>query len=839
MVSPKRRAAALLARLRWFVPAVVVTLTAGLVEHPAVLVPLMLALPLQLAAAVSALGYLLEPDFKTLVARRGSAFLVLAAAYALVVVLLVGTPLVWLAREATPLNAFGVSLGVALAVAALWRIWPAFGLVFVWDDAYPDDGGGAGSWLVATQRRTLAFAAHLTRERDPYFARGLPVALAVFVMVAGAMGLAGLAGMLPSELRVGALWLYALVACPVAAFIVARAAERLLLEDAAEAEAEREAEAGPEPLAVPAAEPAARDAQLARAAASGQVALALALLEAGARADRLPASDERDQRSLLMHAACASDLRLLRALIERGAGVNQAVGGLTPLLAATRDSHQGRPEAVMTLVANGADPRVADADGNTPLHHAALSCEAAVAAILIDAGADTDATNRDTATPLGVACAAGNLVLARFLLEHGASPAPGRAQPALIAAASAADDHPALAKLLIKHRADVAARDRLGRSALHTAALHGHVGVVDVLLAAGADVEARDSHGVSPLMDAARGGANAVLARLRAKRPNPDHADAQGRTALTIACQSLSADDDTVRHLLALGADPAVATKDGRRAIDFAVAAGRWSAVVLIDPEFPLPAAIDRANVGVLAPEGASRIELLAGALAHGRLEIADELLSLDPPLAADERFAAAEAALATRDLAALELLLRHGLAPDARASDGRVLIDAIAAARPLPEAWLARLLDAALEPGGSGCSNACSARRTPRRHARRSRSRSSSAAPTRSSSTPTDARCCISRSRRARSRCSMGSSRAGSTRTPPMRAAARRCTSSRRCRNRSRSRARARCWRPVQTPSARPATARRRSARRSRPDAPRSRTSCRGRRASVTRAGG
>ena len=43
-------------------------------------------------------------------------------------------------------------------------------------------------------------------------------------------------------------------------------------------------------------------------------------------------------------------------------------GRLTALLAATRDSWHGRPEAVMTLLANGADPRVPDADGNTPLH---------------------------------------------------------------------------------------------------------------------------------------------------------------------------------------------------------------------------------------------------------------------------------------------------------------------------------------------------------------------------------------------------------------------------------------------------------------------------------------
>jgi ankyrin repeat protein len=68
--------------------------------------------------------------------------------------------------------------------------------------------------------------------------------------------------------------------------------------------------------------------------------------------------------------------------------LNDVASGMTPLLAATRDSWHGRPEAVMTLLANGADPRVTDADGNTPLHHAARSSDPGVVALLRDAAAD-------------------------------------------------------------------------------------------------------------------------------------------------------------------------------------------------------------------------------------------------------------------------------------------------------------------------------------------------------------------------------------------------------------------------------------------------------------------
>jgi ankyrin repeat protein len=47
----------------------------------------------------------------------------------------------------------------------------------------------------------------------------------------------------------------------------------------------------------------------------------------------------------------------------------------------------------MTLLANGADARASDNEGNTPLHHAARSTDPAVAALLLDAGAHVDAIN--------------------------------------------------------------------------------------------------------------------------------------------------------------------------------------------------------------------------------------------------------------------------------------------------------------------------------------------------------------------------------------------------------------------------------------------------------------
>src|SRR5688500_15122521 len=104
-----RRTAARIARLRYFVPAVAIALSAALTDHPAVLMLLLVAQPLYLAGAISLLGYSLETDFASLALRRGSAFLGLLVVYAAFVALVLGTPTVWLAQAATPANALMVS----------------------------------------------------------------------------------------------------------------------------------------------------------------------------------------------------------------------------------------------------------------------------------------------------------------------------------------------------------------------------------------------------------------------------------------------------------------------------------------------------------------------------------------------------------------------------------------------------------------------------------------------------------------------------------------------------------------------------------------------------------
>jgi ankyrin repeat protein len=438
--------------------------------------------------------------------------------------------------------------------------------------------------------------------------------------------------------------------------------------------------------------------ELYAAARGGRVERALELLEAGADANALPGADERDQRVLPVLAAVLPDLRLLRALIARGVDLNQAHAGMTPLLAATRDSWHGRPEAVMTLLANGADARSRDRDGNTPLHHAARSSDPGVAALLRDAGAELDARNEEGVTPLGVACACGNWRLARFLLELGAKPEAAGAAPALLSAAGGDDDDASGVQLLLKHKARVDTRDAHGRSALHAAARAGHPGIVDALLEAGADARARDGEGRTPLHDAAEGGNAAVVDALYAAGADVAAVDHEGRNALAFAALAELPSTATVKRLLELGADASLPGADGRTPVDIAAAAGRWSLVALLDPAYPLPASVG--GDAAQAPPDRTPQSLLRDGLVERQAQGLDALARLLGPRELGELLHEPQLALRAD---AIAWLLARGADADTRDAHGDTAVFALLARGPEAIPALQACLRRACSPAGRG----------------------------------------------------------------------------------------------------------------------------------------
>src|SRR5512146_2436621 len=691
-------------RIRYFAPAPVAFVAAGFPHHPLGIVVLPVANALTMTAVFQIPGLARAPMSAAHLLRRGSAYLLLLAAYSALVALVIIYPLSWLERDASLAATLALTTAVVVALLAPWRLWPAFGLVFT-RQREP-------ARIDTVVARSLSRARQLTARNDLFFSHGVVVGLCVLSLAVGAMSLAGIFAILPGTLRTPALVGYALLLAPVAHLIIANRCMTALLIERRRERSARALEAvaqtsspAPEiesPVQLPATLSAPDlDEMLLRSVRAGQTELALAALARGADANTVPKPDDRDQRSVLALATLNPDMRLLRSLIARGADLNRAHADLPPLIAATRDSHQGRPDAVMTLLTNGADPRCVDAAGNTPLHYAVLSALPIVSALLCDATAPLDAINRDGLTPLGMACSAANWDLVRFLLERGAKPECERAQPALLCAAGIADDDAHGVELLLKRKVKVDARDSLGRTALMVAALQGHVGIAAALLDAGAQVGLADSRGTTALMEATRSGSEALLKLIADHDPSPDVLDASGRSALIIACQSRQACEGSVRHLLLAGASRDLAAADGRRAVDFAAAAGRWNIVALLDPDYPLPANMSEPAPVEVDPESPTH---LLDALRFGHWNIVENFSTQVREWTAEQRTQLFVELAEHEAPAARSWLLGHGLQADAATAAASVTFDALLDRLPATTASVIELHAAGVSSAGSNC---------------------------------------------------------------------------------------------------------------------------------------
>jgi len=249
----------------------------------------------------------------------------------------------------------------------------------------------------------------------------------------------------------------------------------------------------------------------------------------------------------------------------------------------------GRRDAALDLVTQGADVNAAQGDGTTPLHWASYQLDTDLVQRLIAKGAKANTANRYGASPLGEAAKAANAEIAALLIKAGADvdAANGDGETPLMLAAKAGATE--VARELIEAGADVNAREAWrDQSALMWAAEGAHVELVELLIAKGADVHARAASndwgsqitsepraqyrptgGLTPLLYAARSGCTECVTAIIAAGEGIDRPTPDGVTPLMIAIDNY--EFDTAKALLEAGANPHVQDWWGRTALYLAV----------------------------------------------------------------------------------------------------------------------------------------------------------------------------------------------------------------------------------------------------------------------------
>lgn len=221
-----------------------------------------------------------------------------------------------------------------------------------------------------------------------------------------------------------------------------------------------------------------------------------ALVLERAKAD-LP--NTQDETPLLLAVSYGYGPDFIQKLANKGANPNRLSNGITPLSRAV--DNENIPLAAM-LVKKGADPSVANKNGDIPLYQAVRIDHAVLAGVLLHRSNSPDA-DANWQTPVGETLL--NMAVSR--------------------------QNTSLVRVLADAGADVNAIDYLENTPLHMAAERGMADAVNILLANGAYVDLSNIMGTTPIMAAAQNGHTGIAELLAETGANPGIRDYAGIAA--------------------------------------------------------------------------------------------------------------------------------------------------------------------------------------------------------------------------------------------------------------------------------------------------------------------
>ncbi|XP_067353395.1 caskin-1 isoform X3 [Channa argus] len=241
------------------------------------------------------------------------------------------------------------------------------------------------------------------------------------------------------------------------------------------------------------------------------------------------------------------------------------------LLTAQRLLQRPRPgKAKLLGAAKRVNVNIQDADGLSPLHHAALSGNKELISLLLEAQAAVDIKDHKGMRPLHYAAWLGKTEPMKMLLKAGSSVNGQSDEGQIPLHLSAQHGHYDGSEMLLQHQSNPCISDSAGKTPLDLACEFGRVGVVQLLLssnmcAAMLEPKPSDPNGVSPLHLAAKNGHIEVI-RLLIQAGIDINRQSESGTALHQA--ALCGKTEVVRLLLDSGISAGVRNTLSQTALD-------------------------------------------------------------------------------------------------------------------------------------------------------------------------------------------------------------------------------------------------------------------------------